>query len=77
MTSLAERRQRFHELHRSGCFVIPNPWDIGSARMLARLGFPAGKNKTVSTQMCGDRAVRVRIDRISGPGAFHLTLSRP
>ncbi len=41
MTSLAERRQRFHELHRSGCFVIPNPWDIGSARMLARLGFPA------------------------------------
>jgi 2-methylisocitrate lyase-like PEP mutase family enzyme len=41
MTSLAERRQRFRELHRSGCFVIPNPWDIGSARMLARLGFPA------------------------------------
>jgi 2-methylisocitrate lyase-like PEP mutase family enzyme len=31
----------FRELHRSGCFVIPNPWDIGSARMLVRLGFPA------------------------------------
>jgi 2-methylisocitrate lyase-like PEP mutase family enzyme len=31
----------FRELHRSGCFVIPNPWDIGSARLLARLGFPA------------------------------------
>ena len=41
MTSLAERRQRFRELHQSGCFVIPNPWDIGSARILARLGFPA------------------------------------
>ena len=41
MTSLAERRQRFRQLHQSGCFVIPNPWDIGSARILARLGFPA------------------------------------
>ena len=33
--------RRFHELHRSGCFVIPNPWDIGSARLLAQLGFSA------------------------------------
>src|SRR3954462_3016971 len=41
MTSLAERRQRFRELHQSGCFVIPNPWDIGSAKLLAQLGFPA------------------------------------
>ena len=32
---------RFRELHHSGCFVIPNPWDIGSARMLERLGFSA------------------------------------
>ena len=32
---------RFHELHRSGCFVIPNPWDAGSARLLESLGFPA------------------------------------
>jgi 2-methylisocitrate lyase-like PEP mutase family enzyme len=31
----------FRRLHESGCFVIPNPWDVGSARMLARLGFPA------------------------------------
>jgi len=31
----------FHRLHQSGCFVMPNPWDIGSARMLAGLGFPA------------------------------------
>jgi 2-methylisocitrate lyase-like PEP mutase family enzyme len=28
-------------LHESGCFVIPNPWDIGSARLLVQLGFPA------------------------------------
>jgi 2-methylisocitrate lyase-like PEP mutase family enzyme len=31
----------FRQLHESGCFVIPNPWDVGSARLLARLGFPA------------------------------------
>ncbi|HEX8173096.1 MAG TPA: isocitrate lyase/phosphoenolpyruvate mutase family protein [Thermoanaerobaculia bacterium] len=32
---------RLHELHASGCFVIPNPWDAGSARLLEQLGFPA------------------------------------
>jgi methylisocitrate lyase len=32
---------RFRQLHESGCFVIPNPWDIGSARLLVHLGFPA------------------------------------
>jgi methylisocitrate lyase len=32
---------RFRQLHQSGCFVIPNPWDVGSARLLAQLGFPA------------------------------------
>jgi 2-methylisocitrate lyase-like PEP mutase family enzyme len=33
--------RRFHELHRAGCFVIPNPWDVGSARVLEQLGFTA------------------------------------
>jgi 2-methylisocitrate lyase-like PEP mutase family enzyme len=37
----ADRRRAFRELHASGCFVIPNPWDAGSARTLAQLGFPA------------------------------------
>lgn len=41
MKSIGERRERFAELHRSGCFVIPNPWDRGSARLLAHLGFEA------------------------------------
>lgn len=36
-----ELRRRFHTLHRSGCFVIPNPWDVGSARMLAAMGYKA------------------------------------
>ena len=40
-SSTAEKRRRFHELHRSGCFVIPNPWDAGSARYLQALGFEA------------------------------------
>jgi methylisocitrate lyase len=31
----------FRRLHESGCFVMPNPWDIGSARILVSLGFPA------------------------------------
>lgn len=34
-------RERFRELHREGLFVMPNPWDIGSALLLASLGFPA------------------------------------
>jgi 2-methylisocitrate lyase-like PEP mutase family enzyme len=36
-----ERRRVFRQLHQSGCFVMPNPWDLGSARLLAQLGFPA------------------------------------
>src|ERR1041384_3892091 len=31
----------FHELHKSGCFVLPNPWDAGSAVYLHHLGFKA------------------------------------
>ena len=38
---IAARRRRFRELHASGCFVIPNPWDPGSAKYLEKLGFPA------------------------------------
>jgi len=37
----AEKRAAFRSLHASGCFVLPNPWDIGSARMLQQLGFEA------------------------------------
>src|SRR5436309_15565022 len=32
---------KFHSLHESGCFVLPNPWDIGTAIYLERLGFKA------------------------------------
>ncbi|MEO7242796.1 MAG: isocitrate lyase/phosphoenolpyruvate mutase family protein [Variovorax sp.] len=39
--NVAERRKAFHRLHESGCFVIPNPWDVGSALYLQGLGFKA------------------------------------
>jgi 2-methylisocitrate lyase-like PEP mutase family enzyme len=41
MDHATDRCRVFRRLHESGCFVIPNPWDLGSARLLARLGFPA------------------------------------
>jgi 2-methylisocitrate lyase-like PEP mutase family enzyme len=37
----ADKRAAFHKMHESGCFVIPNPWDVGSARALQHLGFKA------------------------------------
>ncbi len=40
-TGLNTRRAAFRRLHESGCFVIPNPWDIGTARYLRHLGFQA------------------------------------
>jgi 2-methylisocitrate lyase-like PEP mutase family enzyme len=39
--SVADKRRAFRRLHESGCFVIPNPWDPGSARFLQSLGFKA------------------------------------
>jgi len=39
--SVAQKRKDFFKLHESGCFVLPNPWDTGSARLLASLGYKA------------------------------------
>jgi 2-methylisocitrate lyase-like PEP mutase family enzyme len=40
--TIAEKRRSFAELHKApGCFVMPNPFDVGSAKYLASLGFPA------------------------------------
>jgi 2-methylisocitrate lyase-like PEP mutase family enzyme len=41
MISTADKRRTFRALHESGCFVIPNPWDVGSALYLQSLGFKA------------------------------------
>lgn len=41
MNGTAKKVVEFHRLHVSGCFVMPNPWDVGSARALEQMGFPA------------------------------------
>src|SRR5271170_6510162 len=40
-SDFSARRAAFRKLHESGCFVIPNPWDVGTARFLRHLGFRA------------------------------------
>jgi 2-methylisocitrate lyase-like PEP mutase family enzyme len=41
MTVQDDRVAAFHHLHSSGCFVMPNPWDVGTARALEQMGFQA------------------------------------
>jgi 2-methylisocitrate lyase-like PEP mutase family enzyme len=41
MPTIEEKRRKFRQLHDSGCFAIPNPWDIGTAKYLEHLGFKA------------------------------------
>ena len=41
MKDHGEQTRRFHALHSAGCFVMPNPWDVGSARALEQMGFSA------------------------------------
>ncbi|MBP2309761.1 2-methylisocitrate lyase-like PEP mutase family enzyme [Azospirillum melinis] len=38
--TIAEKREAFRALH-EGCFIPPNPWDVGSARMMKHMGFSA------------------------------------
>ncbi|HEY2528919.1 MAG TPA: isocitrate lyase/phosphoenolpyruvate mutase family protein [Xanthobacteraceae bacterium] len=40
-SSVADKRRTFRQLHEAGCFVIPNPWNVGTARYLQGLGFKA------------------------------------
>jgi 2-methylisocitrate lyase-like PEP mutase family enzyme len=41
MAAATDRRRTFRKLHEAGCFVIPNPWDLGTARALVQMGFQA------------------------------------
>src|SRR6201996_5867347 len=41
MSLIMERRKRFRAMHERGCFVLPSPWDVGTARMMQHLGFGA------------------------------------
>lgn len=56
--TFSERRERFAALHVAGCFVMPNAWDPGSARILASLGFPA-----VATTSAGHAHALGRLDQ--------------
>ena len=56
MTTIAQKRERFAELHKSGCFVIPNPWDVGSAKYLASLGFKALATTSAGMAFAGGMA---------------------
>ncbi len=51
-------RQRFHDLHRAGLFIMPNAWDVGSARILEGLGFPA-----IATTSSGHAASLGKLDQ--------------
>lgn len=58
--SVAEKRAAFRALHTAGCFVLPNPWDAGSARYLESLGFSA-----LATTSSGFAWSRARADGTS------------
>ena len=60
--STADKRKTFRELHKAGCFVIPNPWNVGSARYLQGLGF-----KALATTSAG----HAHRDGLSGRRAEH------
>ena len=42
MSDQSTRITAFRALHERGCFILPNPWDAGSAKRLEKLGFKAG-----------------------------------
>jgi len=57
MTTTAEKRRRFAELHRApGVFVMPNPFDVGTAKYLASLGFPALATTSAGMAFAAGRA---------------------
>lgn len=63
-TSLADRAIRFRELHQQpGCFVMPNPWDAGSARLLADLGFDALATSSAASAMAMGRGGDYQLTR--------------
>jgi 2-methylisocitrate lyase-like PEP mutase family enzyme len=55
-STIAQKRARFAALHASpGCFVMPNPWDVGSAKFLSSLGFPALASTSAGMAFAGGR----------------------
>ena len=64
-SSVAERRRVFRRMHEHGCFVIPNPWDLGSARVLVQLGFQALASTSAGfAWSMGEHDTRVTLDAV-------------
>ena len=71
MTTTQEKRARFRMLHEAGCFVLPNPWDVGSALALERLGFSALASTSAGMAWSMGKADnRVTLEEVLG----HLTI---
>ena len=65
MTTLTERRRRFTELHRDGLFLMPNAWDVGSARVLLSLGAVAiATTSSGHAASLGKRDQQVTLDEL-------------
>src|SRR3954451_9961736 len=65
MKSIEEKRKEFRRLHESGCFALPNPWDIGTAKYLQHLGF-----KAIATTSAGFAFSRGLADGAAGREAM-------
>ena len=65
MRTLIERRADFRALHAGGCFLIPNPWDIGGAVRLQKLGFKAlASSSAAAAWALGKEDYEITIDEI-------------
>src|SRR6266481_9099822 len=70
MPTTADKRTTFRKLHETGCFVLPNPFDVGSAKALAHLGFKALASTSAGfAWSIGKADYRVTLDEV----CQHLT----
>src|SRR4029077_14982737 len=68
--TIADKRAQFRKMHASGCFVLPNPFDVGSAKALQHLGFKALASPSAGLAGTTGRAAnRVTVDDVCD----HLT----
>ena len=64
MTTRSDKVRVFRDLHRTGCFTIPNPWDAGGAKIMTALGF-----KALATTSSGYAFSKGKTDRQGTSGA--------
>jgi 2-methylisocitrate lyase-like PEP mutase family enzyme len=70
-SAFAARRAAFRTLHESGCFIIPNPWDIGSATRLHAMGFKAlASSSSAAGKALGKNDYQITLDECLD----HLTM---